>query len=126
MIRLIPILLLVAGCSVLAAAQPSRQEEERRRREKLETILRVKDLRTPHDGKLLELLSDADPIVREEATLAFGSIQDTTVIGPLTRNLTDPVIRVQRAAAFALGQTGLTLSPTGRRNLEYDLIWKRL
>jgi len=126
MIRLVPILLLVAGCSLLEAAQLSGQERERRRREKLETILRVKDLRTPHDGVLMELLSDADPIIREEATFAFGSIQDTTVIGLLTRNLIDPVIGVQRAAAFALGQTALSLSPAGRENLEYDLIWKRL
>ena len=47
-------------------------------------------------------------------------------MAPLTRNLTDPVLSVQEAAAFALGQTGTVLSDEGRRALAYDLIWKRM
>lgn len=101
-------------------------EARRRRREKLRTVMQVQDLRTPHDGELVAALSDPDPLVRERAVLAFGSLQDSAVIGPLTALLTDDGPAIQEAAAFALGQTGTALSPRGREQLEYDLIWKRL
>ena len=107
-------------------AQDQRDKQEEIRREKIETILEIKDLRTVHDGKLIQLLSDDDPVVRERATLAFGSIQDTSVLDLLVVNLTDTDQRVQRAAAWAIGQTATMLSPRGRESLQYDLIWKRL
>jgi cyclophilin family peptidyl-prolyl cis-trans isomerase len=101
-------------------------EEVKRRREIFEDILRMQDLRSPHDSRLIRYLSDSDPLVRERATLAFGSTQDTTQIGLITRNLADPSPAVQFAAAFALGQIGTQLGVRGRQDLEYDLIWKRL
>ena len=107
-------------------AQIDQERARQEQRAKLETILRVKDLRTPYDGTLVRLLSDPDPTVRREATLAFGSIQDSNVIGALTRNLIDPLLSIQEAAAFALGQTGTVLSEDGRRALAYDLVWKRI
>ena len=116
-------LLLLSDATV---AQQSQEPEDRIRRDKIELILRIKDRRTVHDGQLLKLLSDEDAAVRREATLAFGSIQDTTVLGLLTNALTDRDPSVQYAGAFALGQTGTQLSKAGREQLEYDLIWKRL
>jgi peptidylprolyl isomerase len=94
--------------------------------DRLEIILRVKDRRTIHDGKLISLLSDPDASVRERAVQAFGSIQDTSVLHLLVNALTDLSVSVQHQAAFSIGQTGTVLSPKGRQSLEYDLIWKRL
>jgi len=125
-LRIILALALALGISLPLRAQPDPQQQRAERRAKIESILRTKDLRTPHDGSLLRLLSDPDPLVRREATLAYGSIQDSSVIGPLTRNLTDPSLAIQEAAAFALGQTGTAMSDEGRQALAYDLIWKRL
>jgi cyclophilin family peptidyl-prolyl cis-trans isomerase/HEAT repeat protein len=116
----------VAFLSQAARTQTSQEERDRIRREKIESILRLQDLRTPFDGRLTALLSDSNPAVRRRATLACGSLQDTSVIGLLTRALTDPDSATDFAAAFALGQTGTRLSERGRQSLEYDLIWKRL
>ncbi len=121
-------------CSLALAAllpasmlsQPSSGDRERVREAKLEAIMRIQDLRTPYDGKLVSLLTDSDPLVQERATLAYGSLQDTSIIGTLTQNLIEGTRQVQIAAAFAIGQTGTVLSPGGRQQLEYDLLWKRL
>ncbi len=125
--------MLVASCLVTfliftvdVVAQQSQESEGRVRQDKLELTFRIKDRRTIHDGKLLKLLSDEDPAVRKEATLAFGSIQDTTVLGLLTNSLIDRDPSVQLAGAFAIGQTGVMLGKQGKQQLEYDLIWKRL
>jgi len=125
-LRVITFLVMLSILPVDLGAQQSSESENRIRRDKIELILRIKDRRTVHDGKLLKLLSDEDPAVRREATLAFGSIQDTTVLGVLTNNLIDKDPSVQRAAAFAIGQTGVMLGKQGKQQLEYDLIWKRL
>jgi len=119
----VPLLFLV---TVLAYAQDAGQEAERIRGEKIEDILRIQDMRTPFDGKLVGLLSDKDPVVRRRATLAYGSLQDSTAIGLLTHNLTDDDPDIQNVAAFALGQTGSCLGERGRKELEHDLIWNRL
>jgi peptidylprolyl isomerase len=117
------ILLFAAAVS---AAQEPENERARIRRAKIEDIMRLQDLRTPFDTRLVGLLSDEDAAVRTRATLAYASLQDTAVIGLLTRNLTDPDPGTQDAAAFALGQTATRLSDAGRRELEHDLIWTRL
>jgi cyclophilin family peptidyl-prolyl cis-trans isomerase len=108
-----------------ALAQES-NELAKTRPAKIEAILRIENLRTPHDGKLTALLSDADPIVRKRAYLAYASIQDSSLLPLLTRGLADPLTQVQEAAAFAIGQTGTTLSERMRKELEHDLIWNRL
>ena len=117
----LPLLLLTVWCSARG-----QQDVERYRRESIESILRIQDLRTPYNERLIAYLSDGDHIVRERATLACGSIQDTALLPLLVRNLTDADPTVQFAAAFAIGQTGTQLSPGGCARLEHDLIWKRL
>lgn len=102
------------------------EEKEQIRRSKIELILKMQDMRTVHDGKLVSFLSDSDDVVREKATFAFGSIQDTAVLHLLIRNLTDKSEAVQSAAGFAIGQTGMMLSPKGKKDLETQLIWKHL
>jgi cyclophilin family peptidyl-prolyl cis-trans isomerase/HEAT repeat protein len=120
------LVLLALCCCTQAFAQNDPETLKRQREEKIEVILRIKDRRTLHDGKLLSLLSDADPVVRRKAFLAYGSIQDSTALGVLTQGLSDPDRAVQTTAAFALGQTGSLLSPASRAALEHDLLWNRL
>src|ERR1043166_6937824 len=108
-----PYYFLLAACFFLSSflfAQPSKEKEEQERREKLELIMRFQDLRTIHDGKLISFFSDPDPIVRERAALAYGSIQDTSVMNLLVDLLSDERPNVQLAAAFAIGQTASQLS----------------
>jgi cyclophilin family peptidyl-prolyl cis-trans isomerase len=116
--------------SILSAAAAFSQgppdQQRKAQTDKIETILRIQDLRNPNNGSLIALLSDPNPIVRRHAYAAFGSIQDTTALQLLARGLNDPVTEVQDAAAFALGQTGTLLSQHGREELEHDLIWNRL
>ncbi len=119
------------AAAIVFVSQPVRPQTPdgdrgRIRREKLEMILRLQDLRTPFDGRLAALLSDDDPVVRRRATLACGSLQDTSAVGPLTFVLADSDSATTLAAAFALGQTGTRLSEYGRRSLESALIGSSL
>ncbi|MDH3252830.1 MAG: hypothetical protein OEM41_08560, partial [Ignavibacteria bacterium] len=122
--------LLFAGfCFSQAFTQQSqneRNEAARIRARKLEDILRIQDTRTIHDGKLISYLGDNDPVVRNRATFACGSLQDTTLLSLLVRNLEDRDPTVQGSAAFAIGQTGVMLSEPGRERLEHELIWTRI
>ncbi len=97
-----------------------------KRLDRLETILRIQDRRTPNDGALSALLDDADPVVRERAVRAYASIQDTNALGLIVGRMQDPDLAVQRSACLAVGQTAMLLSPPARAALERDLIWKRL
>ena len=119
------LLVFISSISLLMFAQ-SLEEVAEIRQKKLELILRFQDLRTIFDGKLISFLSDNDPIVRERAVRAFGSIQDTSVLHLLVNSLTDASPQVQFAAAFAIGQTAQQLSKKNRQILEHDLIWARL
>ncbi len=120
---IISVLVPFAGRSQTSLRAPQEQE---RRREKIEMILRLQDLRTPHDSGLRAALSDDDPQVRRRAFLAYGSLEDTTMLGPLVGGLSDPDRQVQEAASFAIVQTGTMLSDPGRQRLEDELLWKRL
>lgn len=94
---------------------------------KLDLILEMQDRRTLNDGKLLSFFSDPDPIVRERAVLAYGSIQDTNVIPLMIDRLTgDTDQNVSLAASFAIGQTAGLLSAEAKRELEHDLVWARM
>lgn len=119
------LLVLASLQCVLAFAQPD-ADILRKRRENLEAILRIQDRRTSHDGKLISLLGDADGITRERATRAYASLQDSDALPLLIARLADPESRVQEAAAFAIGQTALLMSPEARAALESELLWKRL
>lgn len=114
--------LLLAGTAASSTLAQDPAERARIRQDKLERILRLKDERTVHDGTLIKYLGDPDPVVRRKATGAFGSIQDTTIVPLLIRNLTDPDGETRRLAAFAIGQTGGLLSEPARRRLEDELI----
>lgn len=91
----------------------------------MDAICRLQDLRRiPSEFK--EFLNDPDPAVRARATLAFGSLQDTTALGFLLDRLRDdPDQSVQYAAAFSIGQTGGQLSPAGRDSF-YQSLGKNL
>ena len=65
------------------------EKREQERRDKLELIMRFQDTRTIHDGKLISFFSDPDPLVRERAVSAYGSIQDTSVLNLLVDRLWD-------------------------------------
>ncbi len=119
--------LVLGFCQAYAqTSQHDRDEASRIRARKLEDILRIQDTRTIHDGKLISYLGDNDPVVRNRATFACGSLQDTTLLPLLVRNLEDPDGAVQHSAAFAVGQTGTVLSEGGRERLEHELIWTRI
>jgi len=119
-------LMLFLLATATLSAQDDPAEQDRRRTENIETILRIQDRRTVHDGKLISLLSDDQAAVRRRAYLAFASVQDTTALSMLIRGLTDPETGVQEAAAFAIGQTGILLTARNRAELEHDLIWNRI
>ncbi len=121
---LVPLLLLCLFTTTLFAQRTD--ERARLRQEKLETILRIKDRRTVHDGKLIQFLGDQDPFIREHAALAYASIQDTAALPLLLPLLADRQLAVEEAAAFAIGQTAVVLSPQGQARLENEIIWKRL
>jgi len=120
------LLAFLALSTIPVFAQDDPATLRRVRAEKVETILRTQDRRSMHDGKLISLLSDADALVRRRAYLAYGSIQDSTVLPLLVRGLSDPDIAVEEAAGFAIGQTGAGLSLLRRAELEQDLLWNRL
>jgi peptidylprolyl isomerase len=120
------ILLVILFTTVIYSQQSQEEARLKKQRDNLELIMRFQDLRTIHDGKLISFLSDSDAIVKRKATYAFGSIQDTSVLHLLIRNLLDPDDTVQAAAAFAIGQTGTMLGTKGKKDLETELIWKKL
>ncbi len=124
---LLGLALLALPAAPVYSQIPVQAETLAAQRGKIELILRVQDTRTVYNGKLVSLLTDDDPRVRERAVLAFGSIQDTSAMNLLMDRLTsDRDGDVQYAAAFAIGQTAGSMSRKTRRALEHDLIWSRL
>ena len=125
--RYIRLALLTVTVVSLSPARTGQNEEAKERRSKIETILRIQDTRTIHDGKLISLLTDPDAAVRERAVHAFGSTQDTSVINLLVdRLVNDGEPKVQLEAAFAIGQAAGQLSSPRRERLAHELIWTRL
>ena len=124
---LLLLMLLLPLVRESARAQEDGEEHMlRRRQELIHQILRIQDIRSPNDRRLVAALSDTDATIRERALLAFGSLQDTTRLDLLLAALTDPAPRVQTAAAFAIGQTATALSERGRRSLEDDILRNRI
>ncbi len=121
---ILPAILLLVSPSVRCAVPSGDPRPEQR--DKIESILRMQDLRVPFGPALASLLADADPLVRSRAALACASLQDTAAVGALTVNLADPDSSAATAAAFALGQTGAGLSESGRLALGEDLIRRRI
>lgn len=72
-------------------------------------LRRLVDLQTAREvGRLVEALSDADPVVRARAAFALASVQDSTAVPVLAAALEDADSLVRADAAFALGQTPTT------------------
>jgi len=119
--------LLILITTFTVSGQQSDSEKARERQKKFRTILEIQDRRTIHDGRLIEFLSDPDDIVRARAVMAYGSIQDTTVMSLLVERFQhDESAVVQGAASYAIGQTGGVLSRKGKDVLEHDVIWSRM
>jgi cyclophilin family peptidyl-prolyl cis-trans isomerase/HEAT repeat protein len=97
---------------------PERPPAHSTRSDTIEAILRLQDQRSGSDPRLTLYLADGDPVVRERAAMACASIQDTTLLPELLDRLTDEDTAVRQTAAFAIGQTGLFLSATGKARLE--------
>lgn len=57
-------------------------------------------------AELLPFLSHPKALYRQEAAIAFASVQDTLAIPQLLSTLSDTTTGVRIAAAYALGQTG--------------------
>ncbi|MFD2248287.1 peptidylprolyl isomerase [Pontibacter ruber] len=70
----------------------------------LQKLYTLQDERKTTD--LLPYLSHAKPQYRQEAALAFASVQDTLAIPQLLGMLSDTTEAVRLAAAYALGQIG--------------------
>ncbi|WP_414703898.1 peptidylprolyl isomerase [Pontibacter sp. 13R65] len=68
------------------------------------TLYTLQDER--NTAKLLPYLNHATPQVRQEAALAFASVQDTLALPPLLAMLSDTTTAVRAAAAYAIGQIG--------------------
>jgi cyclophilin family peptidyl-prolyl cis-trans isomerase/HEAT repeat protein len=97
---------------------PDNTPPKQARSAKINTILILQNERQGSDPQLARFLSDRDTVVRERATMACASIQDTNLIPLLLPLLRDNAAHVKVAAAFAIGQTGQFLSPTARAALE--------
>ncbi len=68
-------------------------------------VAKIHDYQDRRDTKsLLGFFNDDNPLYRQEAALAFASMQDTAAIQPLGFLLYDDHARVRKAAAYALGQ----------------------
>ncbi len=81
---------------------------------KNEIYIRIADLQDKRSSDSLQLyLKDDDAAVRRNAVLAFGSVQDSTVVEGIADLLSnDTNADVRKAAAFALGQTRCRESET--------------
>lgn len=70
-----------------------------------EELVKIYDLIDKRDTKqLLAYLRHENDTLRYEATLGFGSIQDTSALKNVAFNLNDESPKVRKAAAYALGQ----------------------
>jgi cyclophilin family peptidyl-prolyl cis-trans isomerase/HEAT repeat protein len=70
------------------------------------TLIKIADLRDRRLSDSLYLfLASENSIYREEAVLAFASIQDSVALEKIAKLLKDEQKSVRKAAAFAIGQT---------------------
>lgn len=70
-------------------------------------LLKIKDYQDRRlSDSLVQYFSSKNPFYREDAALAFASIQDSAIVGRLGKLLSgDSIAAVRKAAAYALGQT---------------------
>jgi cyclophilin family peptidyl-prolyl cis-trans isomerase/HEAT repeat protein len=69
-------------------------------------LIKIADLKDRRQAdSLYSFFTDENNVYREEAVLAFASIQDSAAVQQIEKLLSDEHKSVRRAAAFALGQT---------------------
>ena len=84
-----------------------------------DTFLRIAELQDRRDtDSLVKFFDNENPMYREAAALAFGSVQDSQAIEHLTRLLSDINTNVRIAAIYALGQIG---TDSAQNSLIYSL-----
>ena len=70
----------------------------------------IRDIYTAQDERktqaLIPYLTHINALYRQEAALAFASVQDSAASTPLIQLLSDPETKVRQSAAYALGQMG--------------------
>jgi cyclophilin family peptidyl-prolyl cis-trans isomerase/HEAT repeat protein len=84
----------------------------------LDPIVVAEDARNVNAKALKDAILENRSEVRERVALAYGRIRKSEGIDPLLGLLLDKSERVQRAAAFALGQLGWEVSSAGGREKE--------
>jgi HEAT repeat protein len=71
------------------------------------TLVKLYDVQDKRKPAIVAAYFDDDNLqFRQTSLLAFGSIQDTSYLKPLSQKLTDPDFIIRKNAAFALGQMG--------------------
>lgn len=110
---------LIAGClglafaGLLAACGSTAEQSQTTFPNKFADpeLVRIYDYKDRRQSDaLLPYLAHRNPAYREEAALAFASVQDSAAREPLESLLNDPVLNVRTAAAYALGQLKISAS----------------
>ncbi|TXK52089.1 hypothetical protein FVR03_02160 [Pontibacter qinzhouensis] len=107
----IRLLYFLAGISFLAACwqQPQQSIAPVAPANKFHdaTLVAIRTLQDERKtAELLAYLNHSKALYRQEAALAFASVQDTLALPPLLSMLSDTTTAVREAAAFAIGQIG--------------------
>jgi cyclophilin family peptidyl-prolyl cis-trans isomerase/HEAT repeat protein len=102
--NLASVLLLAAVACTPPAQQSGNNTVNKFSDATLRRIYTLQDERKTQD--LLPFLGRPETMYRQEAALAFGSVQDSTAIPALSSLLQDPEAEVRKASAYALGQIG--------------------
>ncbi|MFB9863736.1 peptidylprolyl isomerase [Rufibacter immobilis] len=103
-LRTAAFLLLLATACQPAPQQSSQGQGNKFQDATLRKIYTLQDERKTQE--LLPFLQRPETMYRQEAALAFGSVQDTLALPQLTPLLQDTEASVRKAAAYALGQMG--------------------
>lgn len=104
-IKHLPLLILI---TIIAACQSQVEDTTLPISNKFDddVIVSIYDFIDRRDGdSLSRYLRHENELYRYEATLGFGSIQDTSYVLNVAFNLNDSSAKVRKAAAYALGQT---------------------
>lgn len=100
------ILLLLIGLAT-ACTPPSSEVEEIYLDVSDPALQRIQDFQNQQaTDSLLKYLESGSANLRYHSALAFASIQDSTMLNPLSAYLNDPHPKVRAATAFAVGQSG--------------------
>jgi HEAT repeat protein len=100
-------LLIIVGVAIAFSCRDAQEEGINKFSDPL--LIKIYDFKDRRLGdSLYQYFSSPNEVYREEAVLAFGSIQDSIGINALSKMLKDESIGVRAAAAFSMGQTRST------------------